>query len=137
MRIVATDVDPQAIQRAQRGCYPASSVKDLPAEWRVQAFVPSDKGFCLKPEYQGVVTFFVQDLRETVPAGPFHLILCRNVIFTYFDDTSQRETLHTITERLVPGGALVIGALEALPGGVWGLEPWAEKLGVYRKSPVS
>ncbi len=84
-----------------------------------------------------MVTFFVQDLRETAPDGPFHLILCRNIAFTYFDDALQKETLHTITERLVPGGALVIGALEALPGGVWGLEPWAKKLGVYRKSPVS
>ncbi len=137
MRIVATDVDPQAIQRAKRGCYPASSLKDLPAEWRAQAFVPSDQGFCLKPEYQELVTFFVQDVRETVPDGLFQLILCRNVAFTYFDDALQKETLHTITERLVPGGALVIGALEALSEGVWGLEPWAKKLGVYRKSPVS
>lgn len=69
-------------------------------------------------------------MRETAPDGPFHLILCRNVAFTYFDDALQKETLHTITERLVPGGALVIGAREALPGGVWGLEPWARKLGV-------
>jgi chemotaxis protein methyltransferase CheR len=137
MQIVATDVDPQAIHRAELGCYPASSLKELPVEWRAQAFVLSDKGFCLKPEYQGMVTFFVQDVRETVPDGPFHLILCRNLVFTYFDDTLQRETLHTITERLVPGGTLVIGALEVLPEGVWGLEPWAKKLGVYRKSPVS
>jgi len=137
LRIVATDVDSQAIHRAQRGCYPASSVKDLPTEWRAQAFVPSDTGFCLKPEYQGLVTFFVQDVRKTAPDDPFQLILCRNVAFTYFADALQQETLHTITERLVPGGALVIGAREALPEGVWGLEPWAKKLGVYRKSPVS
>ena len=137
LRIVATDVAPQAIRRATRGCYPASSLKELPAVWRTQAFVPSGKEFCLKPEYQDLVTFCVQDVRETAPDGPFQLILCRNIVFTYFAEALQKETLHTITERLVPGGALVIGALEALPEGVWGLEPWAKKLGVYRKSPAS
>lgn len=137
LRIVATDVDPQAIRRARRGCYPVSSLKDLPAQWRTQAFVPSGKEFCLKPEYQDLVTFCIQDVKETAPDGPFQLILCRNVAFTYFAEALQKQTLHTITERLVPGGVLVIGALEALPAGVWGLEPWAKKLGVYRKSPVS
>ena len=34
LRIIATDIDPQAIRRAERGCYKASSVKELPAEWR-------------------------------------------------------------------------------------------------------
>lgn len=137
LHIIATDVDPQAIRRATRGCYPASSLKELPAEWQAQAFVSLGKEFCLKPEYQDLVTFCVQDMRETAPDGPFHLILCRNIAFTYFAEALQQETLSTMMEQLVPGGALVIGALEALPAGVWGLEPWAKQLGVYRKSPAS
>jgi chemotaxis methyl-accepting protein methylase len=33
LRIVATDIDAQAIKRAERGCYRASSLKQLPREW--------------------------------------------------------------------------------------------------------
>lgn len=131
--ILATDADPQAVERAQKGCYPASSLKDLPEKWRSQAFVPSEGGFCVKAEYREPVSFLVQDIRRAAPDGLFHLILCRNVAFTYFDDELQRETLHKITERLAPGGALVIGSTEVPPQGAPGLEVWDQKLGVYRR----
>ncbi|TAJ26000.1 MAG: protein-glutamate O-methyltransferase CheR [Nitrospirae bacterium] len=133
-KILATDVDPRAIERARNGCYPGNSLKDLPAEWRAQALSPTTDGFCVKPEYREPVTFLVQDIRERAPDGPFHLILCRNVAFTYFDEALQRETLQKITERLVPGGALVIDSLESLPEGAAGFEPWAQHSGIYRKS---
>ena len=80
------------------------------------------------------MTFLQQDIRETAPAGPFHLVLCRSLVFTYFDDALQRAILRRMTERLIPGGALVIGALETLPEDVSGLEAWSTRqLGVYRK----
>lgn len=136
-RVVATDIDPQAIQRAQRGCYHWSSMKELPAEWRAQAFVASGEELCLKDEYRAAVTFLVQDLRESVPDGLFQLILCRNLTFTYFDETSQRETLLKLTGKLAPGGALIIGKLESLPDGNWEIEPWSLSTGVYRKPFIS
>jgi chemotaxis protein methyltransferase CheR len=136
-RVVATDIDPQAIQRAQRGCYHWSSLKELPAEWRAEAFFVSEEELCLKDEYRAAVTFLVQDLRETVPDGLFQLILCRNLAFTYFDETSQKETLRRLTDKLVPGGALIIGKLESLPEGYWEIEPWSPSIGVYRKPFIS
>jgi chemotaxis protein methyltransferase CheR len=57
-----------------------------------------------------------EDLTERMSAGPFHLILCRNLAFTYFDEPRQREILGRIAGRLVDGGYLVVGAHEALPG---------------------
>lgn len=134
LQIVATDVDPLAIARARSGCYPGSSVKDLPAEWRAKAFSPTLDGFCVKPDYREPVSFFVQDIREQAPEGPFHLIFCRNLAFTYFDEEVQRTTLQKMTERLAPDGALVIGSQESLPEGATGFEPWVQRLGIYRKS---
>ena len=133
VRILATDVDQQAIERAQKGCYLAGSLKDLPEDWRSQAFAPSEGRLCVKDEYRGRVSFLVQDIRDTTPDGLFHLILCRNVAFTYFDDELQRETLRKITRRLTPGGVLVIGSTESLPQGEPRLEAWDQKLGVYRR----
>ena len=136
LRIVATDIDPQALRRAECGCYPVSSLKDLPREWLASAFVPADEGFCLRPADRECVTFLQQDIREAAPAGLFHLILCRYLVFTYFEDALQRQALQRMTERLVPGGALVIGATETLPEDVSGFMLWSKKqLGVYRKIP--
>lgn len=81
-RVVATDIDHRAIQRAERGCDHTSSTKELPAEWRSQAFVTSRKNHHLKDEYRASVAFLVQDLRESTPDGLFQLILCRNLDFT-------------------------------------------------------
>jgi chemotaxis protein methyltransferase CheR len=108
-------------------------MKELPAEWRAQAFVASGEELCLKDEYRASVTFLVQDLRESAPDGLFQLILCRNLAFTYFDETSRTETLLRLTDKLVPGGALIIGKLESLPDGPWGLEPWSIPMGIYGK----
>ena len=137
LHLVATDVDPQAIQRAERGCYHWGSMKDLPAEWLAQGFVASGGEFCLKNEYRATVKFLVQDLRENVPDGLFHLILCRNLAFTYFDESLQRETLLKLLGKLVPGGALIIGKRESLPEGNWQIEPWLPSVGIYRKPSTS
>jgi chemotaxis protein methyltransferase CheR len=134
LRIFGTDIDPQAVHRAERGCYRASSLKDLPTEWRTQAFLTIGDEFCLRDEYRSGVTFLVQDIRETAPEGLFHLILCRNLAFTYFDATLQRETMQRISDRLASGGALITGNLESLPDGCWGVQPWLARLGVYRKA---
>jgi chemotaxis protein methyltransferase CheR len=135
-RVVATDIDPQAIQLAERGCYHWGSMKELPAEWRAQAFVAAGEELCLKDEYRPAVTFLVQDLRESVPDGLFEIILCRNLAFTYFDEATQRKTLERLTNKLAPGGALVIGKLESLPQGESEVEPWSIHMGVYRKPLV-
>jgi len=133
IRILATDVDPQAIERASRGCYPEHSIRDLPQDWRAEAFVVTNEEFCLKAEYRQPVIFRLQDIRETTPEGRFDLILCRNVVFTYFDSALQLEILQKILDKLISGGALVIGRTEYLPEGVAGLELWSKATRVYRK----
>jgi len=41
--------------------------------------------------------------------------------------------LRRIVDRLVPGGALMIGKTESLPGDADRLEPWSRPLNVYRR----
>lgn len=132
--IVATDVDEQALARAQRGCYQFSSLRDVPESWRKQAFEEVADGFLIKPAFREPVTFAVQDIRQAAPPGTFHLILCRYVAFTYFDSTSQSNILRQLVERLVLEGALVVGRNETLPSGEFGLVPWSERERIYRRA---
>jgi chemotaxis protein methyltransferase CheR len=69
----------------------------------------------LREPYREGIEFACQDLRQDMPEGPFHLILCRNLTFTYFIEDTQREILAALHQRLLPGGYLVIGAHEQLP----------------------
>jgi len=131
IKIIATDDDPTMIKRAHAGCYAPGSLKELPRDWLAQAFDQSRDGLCIRPEERQKVVFLEQDVRSTAPDGRFHLILCRNIVFTYFDEASQRQILEKIKERLHPEGALVIGIHESLPRGTTGLRPWSQKEGVY------
>jgi chemotaxis protein methyltransferase CheR len=65
-----------------------------------------------------------------MPVGPFDLILCRNLAFTYFELNLQRAILRRLEQRLAPEGVLVVGAHESLPGPI-ALVPSAEAPGLW------
>jgi chemotaxis protein methyltransferase CheR len=82
---------------------------------RERAFIPTGDRFRVRDDLRQGVEFRHEDLTEQMPAGPFHLVLCRNLAFTYFDEPLQGAVVSQIVERLVGGGYLVIGAHETLP----------------------
>jgi chemotaxis protein methyltransferase CheR len=135
LQVLATDVDETVLARARRGCYPAGSLKCLPARWLEQAFERRGDEWCLRPAYREGVAFLRQDVREALPSGPFDLVLCRNLAFTYFDERAQRRCLAQLLASLRHGGgALVIGRRERLPASVPALTPYPTVPGVYRKT---
>ena len=136
LAVIATDIDQKVIQRAKAAYYPYSSVKALPLEWQHKSFEHKNNLFYLKPEYQIDVGFIEQDVRVGTPCGMFDLVLCRNLVFTYFDAEQQHKTLAQIHKVIKPGGVLVIGAHENLPKGAQGFSVYSEGLKIFRKLSV-
>lgn len=132
LRIIATDVNEELLERARQGRYPVSSLRDLPGQLR-EAFVPCDYGWSISETFRNNVEFLQQDIRRGLPEGTFHLILCRNLAFTYFDADLQRQTLGRIMTRLKPGGFLVIGRRESLPDGVADIKQVSGTKAIFRK----
>jgi chemotaxis protein methyltransferase CheR len=118
LELVATDVDERVLARARRGCYTAESLRDVPTFWLDAAFRSEGRLRCVREEMREGVEFRREDLRRSMPEGSFHLVLCRNLAFTYFDGALQREVAEGIATRLVPGGLLVLGNRETLPKGI-------------------
>lgn len=131
--ILATDADEGLLERAKAARYPASSLRELPPTWRGVAFTQVDDEYRLGDRFRAGVEFQRQDIRAAQPPGPFHLVLCRNLVLTYFAESLQREVLAQIIPRLHDGGAFVAGTHETLPEGVGGLALWFPNLGIYRK----
>lgn len=140
LHVLGTEVEPELLQRSERACYATGTVRNLPAPLREQAFDRRADLYCLRPQYRRLVEFRRQDVRDRMPDGPFELILCRNLVFTYLDDAWQRQILEQLLARLVPGGWLVLGVRERLPAGAPDLVEVSQRLGLYRKparpSPV-
>lgn len=133
LRILATDADETMIARAKAGCYARSSLKELPHEWIERAFTVSGGLFCLASEFRRDVDFALQDIRDAMPRGPFDMILCRNLVFTYFGEGLQLLILDGLKDRLRFGGVLVLGIHEALPPGARGFDHGDHRLPIYRR----
>jgi chemotaxis protein methyltransferase CheR len=115
--LVATDADETMLARARRGAYGAGSVRELPSRLREHALRLERDGavFVVDDELRAAVRFEQQDLRRAMQEGPFDVVLCRNMLLTYIDEKQQPALLEALVRRVMPGGALVVGARETMP----------------------
>jgi len=133
LMILATDADPHLLHRASAACYGAGSLKDLPEPWHKTAFTQSDGQHCLHTEYIEHVVFACHDIRTRLPATALHMILCRNLVYTYYTPDLQREITQRFHASLLPDGFLVLGSHETLPDGCPEFTPLPAKAGIYTK----
>lgn len=134
IHVVGSDIDELLLQRARRACYTYGSVKALPKDWLQSEFSLEDSYYCLKSRLRGKTSFCQQDIRDRQISGPFHIIFCRNLVFTYFENPLQLAMLAYIRDNLVDGGALILGGHETLPEGCSGFEPWSRQRAIFRKT---
>lgn len=139
--VIASEVDPVLLERAREASYPRGALRELPPEWTASAFEEAEDGeLRLRDTYRDEVQFRHEDVRRSLPEGPFDVVLCRNVAFTYFDVELQERFLRDLLPRLRSGGLLVLGQHERLPEGAdvrFGLHPAHGALPIFRFSGPS
>ena len=113
--LLATDVDPVSLERAEAGSYPESSLRELPAAFRSRYFRREGNSYRICEAVRRSVRFKKLDLLRDPPPGRFDLILCRNAAFTYFSPEKRLAVAGTFAAALWEGGYLVIGRTESLP----------------------
>lgn len=135
LRVLATDLDLHLLQRARRAVSPRGATRELPDDVAAAALEPAEGDeLRVAARFREPVHLALHDVREGVPGGPFDLVLCRNLVFTYFEESRQVEVGRRLAEAIVPGGALVVGGHEAPPAGLGGLEPWPEAENVFLRT---
>jgi chemotaxis protein methyltransferase CheR len=115
--LLATDVSPAALARAEKGEYTAwETSRGLTATQLRTHFQPCESGFRVVPEVRRLVQFRTHNLLDPVPPpGLFDMIICRNVLI-YFDEPTRARVLERFREALPEGGLLLLGAAENLIG---------------------
>ncbi|GAA3905240.1 chemotaxis protein CheR [Halomonas cibimaris] len=116
-RIVATDIDTDALKRAQAGVYPLEQVRKLD-QARMKRFFQRGTGrhagFArVRSELCAMVEFMPLNLlAPRWPLdGPFDAIFCRNIMI-YFDKQTQADILRRFAPLLKPDGLLFAGHSE-------------------------
>ena len=133
--ITATDADQHMLDRARAGIYPESSLKDFPDEWIEPTFERHGDEFAIKVDIRNSIHWMKQDIRKEQPDGIFDLIVCRHLVFTYFDRSLQHEMLRKFVSILQPEGVLMTGKQEKLSDECLSLIDAERELhGIYRIS---
>jgi chemotaxis protein methyltransferase CheR len=132
LQILATDADAALLLRAREACYGYSSIKNLPEVWRERAFFQVNTQYCLHDRFRTYVEFHQHDVRDGVPDGPYHLVMCRNLVFTYFDNGLQHAFLDRLQQNMSPQGLLLLGVHEQLPEAGHDFIACSTRWGYYR-----
>lgn len=130
--ILATDLDEHQLERARAALYRPSSLSEVPPDLRGRAFERLGELYLISTEARLGVAFDRQDFLQSIPPGPFDMVLCRNAAFTYCSQERQRTLLPRLCTALRAGGALVVGLRERLPQNADSLVPWFPQLGIFR-----
>jgi chemotaxis protein methyltransferase CheR len=118
VRITATDIDSNVLERAASGIYPLERVNGLPKA-RLKRWFQKGKGkhqgeAKVKPEVRQLIQFGQLNLMHNWSLdGPFDIIFCRNVII-YFDRDTKARLVQRYAEAIKPEGHLFIGHSESL-----------------------
>jgi chemotaxis protein methyltransferase CheR len=114
--VLATDVNPDALERAQSGRYHSRNLRHVGSELRDRWFVRDGDSWQIAAELRDQVRFRRHDItQEGAPRHDVDVALCRNVM-VYFNAAQIQRAVATIVTSLRPGALLIIGASEWLRG---------------------
>lgn len=135
IEILATDLDPEVLERARAGVYSRATLRHLPLGELERCFDEVSPGrLRIDPALRSAIHFAQADLLEDLPPPHQHLVLCRYLAFTYFREARLERALAQLQSALEPWGALVVGEKESVPVTLAErLAPWPAAPCVYRR----
>jgi len=136
VRIVATDVDVEALESAQRGDYSEAAMAAVEQGLRARFFTEATvaRHWSISNSVRGLVEFSPLNLigHGWHVEGPFAVILCRNVLM-YLEPSRRVAVLTRMARLMRRGGLLILDPTEHLGAAADLFTPGAE--GVYSLKP--
>ena len=121
VKILATDIDSEALVIAKKGIYGEKLTKEVKAgyiqKYFIQKRVKGEMQYIIKNNLKKRLVFRRFNLLDfPYPMkGFFDIILCRNVMI-YFDKEDKKKILGEFFKLLDPNGVLLLGGSESLLG---------------------
>lgn len=113
IKIIATDIDKQILDKARLGLYNEKSLAGVPADMKKKYFTKVGTSYKIADEIKARVEFKQHDLlKDPYPSG-CNLIVCRNVLI-YFTEEAKEDIYKKFNQALVKDGVLFIGSTEQI-----------------------
>lgn len=133
LQIFATDLDPDAIEKARRGIYPANIAADVSAERLQRFFVEEGNTYRISKEIREMVVFAPQDVIMDPPFTKLDILTCRNLLI-YLGAELQKRVLPLFHYSLKPGGVLMLGSAESIGSFTDLFSPLEGKARLFRRN---
>lgn len=114
--IVASDISARALAQAQRGVYRRRSLRSLPPGVVGRWLEGDENGMRVAPHLVRAIAWRrinLVDEHEPSEREAFHVVICRNVLI-YFRDQTIEKVVNRLWQSLAPEGQLLVGASESL-----------------------
>lgn len=133
--IHGTDINTSVLETARQAVYPLDAIKKLPEHWQREYCICDEKhnSFTITKMIKAHVIFHYQNLIQPYKKSYFNLIMCRNVLI-YFDEQSRMQILNNFDMSLMNDGYLILGHAESIPYHL--LNYKYHKSSIYEKSGV-
>ncbi len=119
IKILATDISQDILQKASNGKYEAQKVGAMPKYLKIKNFNFNkiENTYTVKDEIKNLITFKAFNLvtgnYEMFQKIQFDIVFCRNVMI-YFDNTTRASVVANLSSTLVDNGLFFIGHSESL-----------------------
>lgn len=113
IKIVATDLDKQIIEKAKAGLYNEKSIVSVPKDLKEKYFTKIGPSYKISDEIKARVEFKEHNLLKDTYPREYHLIVCRNVLI-YFTEEAKDAVFLKFRDSLAKGGILFIGSTEQI-----------------------
>jgi chemotaxis protein methyltransferase CheR len=113
IKILAVDIDKEAINKAKNGVYTAKSIENVPTEFKTKYFTKVGEAYKISDDIKRCVDYRQMNLlSDEYPKG-MDLIVCRNVMI-YFTEEAKDGMYHKFNGALDQGGVLFVGSTEQI-----------------------
>ena len=114
LQIFATDLDPDAIDRARNGQFARNIEADVSPERLQRYFVADEQGYRVRKELRNMIIFAQQNIISDPPFTKLDVLSCRNLLI-YFSAKLQQRLIPLFHYALKPHGLLLLGSADT-PG---------------------
>ncbi len=119
VRIVAVDVNPDAIEKARAGRYSPWSLRGTPDAVRDRWFAARGRELVIDERIRRMVSFEERNVADDDArfwdGTAFDIVFCRNMLM-YFTPHAAQRVVDRICRSLLPGGFFFLGHAETLRG---------------------
>lgn len=113
IKIFATDIDKQILEKAKLGLYNEKSIENVPDEFKKKYFTKIGASYKISDEIKSRVEFKQHNLLKDKYPTDVNLIVCRNVLI-YFTEEAKDEVFRKFKDSLAAKGILFIGSTEQI-----------------------